>query len=75
MVLCGDFEDLKIVIRSILVACMEALTVEELWDKLTRMYDGPQSIQTKLFGFDTFFELLKNIPDVVKVKCLFTCTK
>lgn len=67
MVICKDIENLKITIRSILVATMDALTVEELWDKLIKMYDGAHNIQLHLFGYNTFFELLMHIPNVVQV--------
>lgn len=67
MVFCTDLRDLELTIRCSLVASMEALTVEELWNKVNQIYDGPHNIQLELFGYKTFFELLKKTPSVVQV--------
>ncbi|VVC24370.1 OST-HTH/LOTUS domain,Tudor domain [Cinara cedri] len=64
---CKDLTDLKTVIRSILVATFEAMTVEELLAKVIQMFDGPHNVQFEHFGYDTFFQLLQHIPDVVQL--------
>lgn len=67
MVICRDLQNLKITIRSIIVATLEALTVEELWNKVIRIYEGSHNVQLDLFGYKTFFEFLKDISDVAQV--------
>lgn len=67
MVVCDDANELKIVVRCVVVACKEALTVDELWKKLTHVFGGPHCVQLNIFGYDTFFDYLKSIPDVVQV--------
>lgn len=67
MVVCNDLENLTITIRSILVATMDAMTVEELWNKVVNLFNGEHNIQLNLFGYNTFFELLKHLPNTVQV--------
>uniref|UniRef100_A0A2H8TL94 Tudor domain-containing protein 5 n=1 Tax=Melanaphis sacchari TaxID=742174 RepID=A0A2H8TL94_9HEMI len=63
-----DLTELKIVIRSVLVACQNPLTVEELWKKVTYMFGGPQKLQIQMHGHMTPFDFLKSIPDVVQLE-------
>ncbi|XP_022182347.1 uncharacterized protein LOC111042113 [Myzus persicae] len=65
---CQSLMELKIVVRSVLVACKNCLTVEELWKRTIYVFGGPQQLQLKLFGYDTPFDFLKSIPDVVQLE-------
>ncbi|XP_026817471.1 uncharacterized protein LOC113556613 isoform X2 [Rhopalosiphum maidis] len=64
---CQDLTELKIVVRSVLVACQNSLTVEELWKKVTYIFGKPQQLQTQISGYRTPFNFLKSIPDVVQL--------
>lgn len=68
VVVCNDFNELKIIVRCTLVASIEALTVEELWKKVTFVFGGPHCVQLKLFGYDTVLDFLNSIPDILQVK-------
>jgi len=70
MKLCDDLSELKTIVRCVLVATIDALTIDELWKKVTHMLGGPHVIQLELFGYDTVLDFLKNIPDVVQVHIL-----
>lgn len=61
-----DLMELKIVIRCVLVSCIEALTIEELWNKIEIIF-GPNYINLTIFGYNSVFEFLQSIPDVVQV--------
>lgn len=63
---CDSLIELKIVVRCVLVSCIEALTIEELWNRIEIIF-GPNNIKLTLFGYNSFFEFLQNIPDVVQV--------
>lgn len=67
MVICEDASELKIIVRCVVVACKEALTIDELWKKVLHVLGGPHCVQLSLFGYDTVFDYLKSIPDVVQV--------
>jgi len=69
---CEDLTELKIVVRSVLVACRNSLTVEELWKKVTYIFGGPQQLQTQISSYRTPFNFLKSIPDVVQVFIVVT---
>lgn len=62
-----DMNELKIIVRCTLVACIEPLTINELWKKVEHIIGGPHCVQLQLFGYDTVFDFLKDIPDVVQV--------
>jgi len=64
---CPNLTELKLVVRSVLVACQYSLTVEELWKKITYIFGGPQKLQIQIIGYNTHYEFLKSIPDVVQV--------
>jgi len=60
--------ELKIVVRSVIVACRNQLTVDELWKKTIHVFEGQQlQVQLKLFDYDTPLDFLKSIPDVVQL--------
>lgn len=65
---CQSLMELKIVLRSVLVACKNALTIDELWKRTIYVFGGPHQIQLKLFGYETPYDLLKNITDVVQLQ-------
>lgn len=65
--LCDDLSELKIIVRCVLVASIDALTIEELWKRVMYILGGPHVVQLQLFGYDTVLDFLKNIPDVVQV--------
>lgn len=60
--------ELKIVVRSVIVACKNQLTIDELWKRVIYVFGGPQQVQLKLFGYDTPFDFLKCIPDIVQLE-------
>lgn len=60
--------ELKIVARSVLVACKNQLTVDEFWKRTLYVYGGPQKLQLKMFGYETPFDFLKSIPDIVQLE-------
>jgi hypothetical protein len=64
---CQDLYELKLVVRCAIVATLDALTIEELWKKVIYVFGGPSHINLNVFGYDTFFDFLKSIPDVVQV--------
>lgn len=64
---CDNFSELKIVIRCVLVASLEALTIDELWRKVIHVFGGPHCVPLNVFGYNTPYELLQAIPDVVQV--------
>ncbi|CAH1731848.1 unnamed protein product [Aphis gossypii] len=64
---CPNLSELKLVVRSVLVACQNSLTVEELWKKITYIFGGPQKLQIQIIGYNTHFDFLKTIPDVVQL--------
>lgn len=68
---CPNLAELRLVVRSALVACQNPLTVEELWKKITYIFGGPENLQIQIIGYNTHFEFLKSIPDVVQV-CIVT---
>jgi len=59
--------EVRIVVRAVIVACLDPLTVEELWKRVIYVFGGPQQLQLKVFGYETPFDFLKSIPDVVQV--------
>lgn len=61
-----DLMELKIVIRCVLASCIEALTIEELWNGIKIIF-GPNNIKLTMFGYNSVFEFLQSIPDVVQV--------
>lgn len=65
--MCKDLAEVKIVVRSILVSCSDALTVSELWKRTINVFGGHSCIQLNVFGYETPFDFLKSIPDVVQV--------
>lgn len=65
---CDDLTELKIVVRSVIVACQESLTIEELWKRVIYVFGGPQQLQLKMFGYETPFDFLKSIPDIVQLE-------
>lgn len=65
---CQSLMELKIVVRSVLVACKNQLTVDELWKRTIYVFGGPQQLQLKLFGYDTPYDFLKSIPDIVQLE-------
>jgi len=60
--------ELKIVVRSIIVACKNQLTIDELWKRTNYVFGGPQQVQLKLFGYDTPLDFLKSVPDIVQLE-------
>lgn len=65
--ICDDFGELKLIIRCVLTATQESLTVEELWPKVIHAFGGgPNCVQLSTFNFLSFDELLKCIPDIVQ---------
>ncbi|XP_025414906.1 uncharacterized protein LOC112686707 [Sipha flava] len=65
---CQDLYELKLVVRCAIVATLDALTIEELWKKVIYVFGGPSHINLNVFGYDTFFDFLKSIPDVVQLE-------
>lgn len=65
--ICDDISELKLIVRCVLVATFESLTIEELWKKVLNVFGGPYAVQLQLFGYDTVIDFLKSIPDVVQV--------
>ncbi|XP_060856292.1 uncharacterized protein LOC132934018 [Metopolophium dirhodum] len=64
-----SLKELKIVVRSVIVACKNQLTVNELWKRTIYEFGRPQlQVQLKLFGYDTPLDFLKSIPDVVQLE-------
>lgn len=68
VVVCDDLKELKIIVRCVLVASIEPLTIDELWKKVIFIFGGPQCVQLKLFGYDTVFDFLQSIPDTCQVE-------
>lgn len=68
---CHDLNELKLVVRCAIVATLDALTIEELWEKVIYVFGGPSHVNLNVFGYDTVFDFLKSIPDVVQVKLIF----
>lgn len=64
---CNDIKELKLIVRCVLVATVESLTIKELWKKTLNVLGGPHVVQLQVFGYDTVFDFLKSIPDVVQV--------
>lgn len=67
VIVCDDLSEIKIIIRCTLVACIEPLTINELWEKVIYILGGPQCVQLKMFGYDTVFDFLQSLPDTCQV--------
>ncbi|XP_050525426.1 uncharacterized protein LOC126896564 [Daktulosphaira vitifoliae] len=66
--ICDDLNELKLIVRCVLVATLEALTIEELWKKVTYLFGGPYSVKLDLFGFNSVHDFLKSIPDIAELR-------
>jgi len=63
----SNLNELKIIIRCIILAGENTLKVDEVWVQVEQILGEGYINRLKKFGYKTVFDYFKSIPDVVKV--------
>ncbi|XP_050443222.1 uncharacterized protein LOC126847164 [Adelges cooleyi] len=65
---CDDLSELKLVVRCVLTATLDALTIEELWTRVNYVFGGRNKVQLDMFGFYSLLEFFTSVPDIVQLE-------